>query len=92
MIKRTDITAMFDDYAKLIANQTEGFTTEQIIDFLETVSKNDNPAIPDIILGDDLKHLYFKSFDGKLELITTENMKELYEYFEYARSGIIILE
>ena len=32
MIKRTDNTAMFDDYAKLIANQTEGFTKEQIID------------------------------------------------------------
>lgn len=91
MIKRKDITAMFNDYALLLEKQTEGFSKDFLIDFLESVSKSGDLEVPDIVLGDDLQHLYFKNKDNSLEIVTTEGIKKLSAYFEFERTGNVLV-
>ena len=88
MIKKKDITTMFDDYAILLERQTKGFSREELIEILESVSKSDDLQVPDIILGDDLTNLFFKDKQsGSVKLITTEGLRELQGFFEYIRTG-----
>ena len=59
-MKKTEIAKMFADYALLLANQTKGNKKADLIDFLEGVSKSHEEDVPDILLGKDLNHLYFR--------------------------------
>ena len=88
-MKKTEIAEMFADYALLLANQTKGFGKSELIDFLEAVSKSHDEDIPDIVLGEDLNHLYFRyrGINSNRELITTDNLKVYMERFEESRSG-----
>lgn len=93
MIKKNELSTMFDDYAILLERQTEGFSRDDLIEILESVSKSDDLQVPDIILGDDLKSLYFKDkYLGTITLITTEGLRDLRDYFEYMRTGLLKIE
>ena len=76
-MKKTEIAEMFADYAPLLANQTKGFKKSDLIDFLEAVSKSHEKDVSDIVLREDLNHLYFRyrGSNSNRELITTDNLK-----------------
>ena len=88
-MKKTEIAEMFADYALLLANQTKGYKKADVIDFLEAVSKSHEEDVPDIVLGEDLNHLYFRyrGSNSNRELITTDNLRVYMERFEESRSG-----
>ena len=88
-MKKTEIAKMFADYALLLANQAKGYKKVDLIDFLEGVSKSHEEDVPDIVLGKDLNHLYFRyrGSNSNRELITTDNLRVYMERFEESRSG-----
>lgn len=90
MIKKSEIADMFSDYARLLVNQTGKFSNTEMVDFLESVSKSSDLEIPDVVLGDDMKTLFFRhKVTNRFEIVTAENVQKYMDYFEFARTGLV---
>ena len=90
MIQKSEIADMFSDYAVLLVNQVNKYSKSEIVDFLESISKCPELEVPDVVLGDDMKTLFFKhKITGQFEMITAESVKKYMDYFEFTRTGNI---
>lgn len=93
MISKSAATEIITDYCLLLEKQTEGFSRDQLLEtvqFLYRNKKNDgdneNDETPEIELGEDMKTLFFRLPDKRLEKITTENFRVCVNYVELIES------
>lgn len=92
MISKSATAEIITDYCLLLEKQTKGFSRKQLLEtvrFLYKNKKNNNEKkeeLPEIELGEDMKTLYLKLPDERLEKITTENFKICVNYVELIES------
>lgn len=87
MRKEKMIAEYLKDYVVIIERQAEGFSREEMADLLLTFSRSSaRNDVPEIILGDDLKTLFFKDKRTKiLEKIDSANLRAYSRKFEEER-------
>lgn len=87
MRKEKMIVDYLDGYVRILEKQAEGFSREEIIDLLMTFSRSSTrDDVPEIILGDDFKTLFFRDKRTKIvEKIDGINLRHYSQKFEEER-------
>jgi len=93
MISKSAATEIISDYCLLLENQTEGFTRNQLLETVQFLYRNKKAGenekqyeTPEIELGEDMKTLFLRLPDKRLEKITTENFRVCVNYVELIES------
>ncbi len=89
MMKKSAAAEIITDFCKLLKKQTEGFTSEQLLETVKFLYKNrmlgsgeKKQDMPEIELGEDMETLYLRLPNKSLEKITTENFGVCVNYVE----------
>ena len=83
---RTDVRDMLSDFVVLLEKQVEGYDRKKIQEFVEYIGTKSDRNLPDLLLGEDMRTVYFKFPAGKTEKVTTENIKPCMDYIAFLRT------
>ena len=88
MIAKSEYADVIKDFVLLLKNQTEGFSEEELANFLEMLNTSRDENMPAVYLGDEQK-LMFRYLDGHIEIITTKKIQDILDYEKFKETGII---
>lgn len=90
MVAKSEYADVINDYVALLEKQTEGFSKEDLVNFLEVLNNSQDTNIPVIYLGDENK-LMFRYPDDYVEVITTKKIQDILDYEKFKETGLITL-
>ena len=90
MIAKSEYTDVIRDYVTLMEKQTEGFTGEELVNFLELLNTSQDENMPAVYLGDDQK-LMFRYMDGHTEIISTKKIHDILDYEKFKETGMVTI-
>ena len=88
MIAKSEYADVIKDFVVLLKKQTEGFSEEELANFLEMLNTSRDENMPAVYLGDEQK-LMFRYMDGHIEIITTKKIQDILDYEKFKETGII---
>lgn len=88
MIAKSEYADVIKDFVVLLKKQTEGFSEEELANFLEMLNTSRDENMPAVYLGDEQK-LMFRYMDGHIEVITTKKIQDILDYEKFKETGII---
>ena len=88
MIAKSEYADDIKDFVVLLKKQTEGFSEEELANFLEMLNTSRDENMPAVYLGDEQK-LMFRYMDGHIEVITTKKIQDILDYEKFKETGII---
>ena len=88
MIAKSEYADVIKDFVVLLKKQTEGFSEEELANFLELLNTSRDENMPAVYLGDEQK-LMFRYMDGHIEVITTKKIQDILDYEKFKETGII---
>lgn len=88
MIAKSEYAYVIKDFVVLLKKQTEGFSEEELANFLEMLNTSRDENMPAVYLGDEQK-LMFRYMDGHIEVITTKKIQDILDYEKFKETGII---
>jgi len=83
---RTDVRDMLSDFVILLEKQVEGYERTKLQEFVEYIGTKSDRNLPDLILGADMRTVFFKFSAGKTEKVTAENIRPCMDYIAFLKT------